>query len=312
MGSRQRQAGFTLIEILIVAALIALLSGIAAINIQRAYVDNQRKATYGELHNVATAVSFAMQDTTIIPKLCFLSQNTLFIAPPDPAYPLDPGLYLLSGFDYYGRTGQYDINQSPSLVNRVVKNWGQGIGAQAYFAAGEGRKGLFQGRRGGLTIMEIPNIYNPMVTPPGKPAQYSWPADAWGRPYVLYILYQYGVDSSGQPIVDFIDRPTRVPNYTLAVVSYGPNGIPGGSANYTAADISIGQQLWLFERADPASGADYRALTPTELTQPDGVLGGGDGISDRVQVWSFEKLGGGDGVYPGIVDIGSDDIVKEF
>jgi len=298
-GKRHR-TGFTLIEILIVAALISLLAGIAAINIQRAYVDNQRKATYGEARNLATALSFANEDIGIFPKLCFLTQNDKYIAPPQVAPYTTPGSYLLSGFDYIG----FEVNQPATLTRRIIKNWAKGMGTPGYFSAGQGRRGLFQGRRGGMVRMEVPMVnYNPVVLPPGEAqAVYDWPADPWGRPYVLYLLHLSGVDPrTGQPMVSFLDTPTRSPNYTLAVVSYGPNGIPGGREDYDAATLSQGLALRLFEKST-LPGVDFRALRPDEYTQA------------RMEAWSFVKLRGTPGplVYPGVIDEGSDDIVIEF
>jgi prepilin-type N-terminal cleavage/methylation domain-containing protein len=297
---KRQRTGFTLIEILIVAALISLLAGIAAINIQRAYVDNQRKATYGEARNLATALSMANEDIGIYSKLCFLTQNAMYVAPPQVAPYTSPGSYLLSGFDYIG----YEVNQPATLARRIIKNWAKGMGTPGYFSAGQGRRGLFQGRRSGMVRMEIPvTNYNPVVLPPGETqAVYDWPADPWGRPYVLYLLYLGGVDPrNGRPMVSFLDAPARTPNYALAVVSYGPNGIPGGREDYDAATLSQGLSLRLFEKST-LPGVDFRALRPDEYTQA------------RMEAWSFEKLRGTPGplVYPGVVDEGSDDIVIEF
>lgn len=306
----RRQTGFTLIEILIVAALIGLLAGIAMINIQRAYVDNQRKATFGEARNISTALVFTFQDIGIYPKLCFLQQNIFFIAPPQlPRLDL-PGVYLVSGFEYIG----FDVNQPATLTERIIRNWAQGQGSQGYFSAGGGRRGMFQGRRGGMVKMEIPvedyDVTDDPVIGGGQTLPiYDWPADPWGRPYVVYMLYQAGVQPDGRPDVRFIDKPTRASNYALAVVSYGPNGIPGGPSNFTAADVSIGQQLWLFSRDDRLYPAlsDYRCLTPEEYQED--VATPGAGI--RAHAWSFTKLQP-DFPYIGVTDPGSDDIVIDF
>jgi len=301
--SRHKRRGFTLIEILIVAALIALLSGIAAINIQSAYVNNQRKSTYGEARSVATAMSFAFEDVGIYPKLCFLRQNSFFIAPPAGNNPGAPGPYLVSGFEYMG----HPLSQQPTLIKRVITNWAQGFGSPGYMSASEGKRGLFQGRRGGLVRMEIPmdvQGYDPITIPGGQSLPiYEWPADPWGRPYVIYMLWQEGVRADGLPNVHFVDRPTRSPNYALAVISYGPNGIPGGNENVTAADIATGQSLWLFSRVDRAypDQSDYRCLRPSEYDP------------NRMNVYSYQRLLGVQNPNPpGITDSGSDDIVVDF
>jgi len=298
--TKHEQTGFTLIEILIVAALMALLAGIAAINIQRAYVDNQRKATYGEASQIRTALDFAYEDIGIYPKLCFLQQNIMYLAPPQAAPWSQPGNQLVSGFEYMG----YDVSQTPTLVKRIITNWAKGMGSPGYFAASQGRRGLFQGRRGGMSRMEIPtDIYSPVVLGLGESQPvYDWPADPWGHPYAVYMLYLYGAKpSSGLPDVRWVDSYSRNANYALAVVSYGPNGIPGGREDYDAATLAQGMALRLFERST-LPGVDYRALRPSEYTQ------------QRAEAWSFTKLTGAPGplAYPGVVDDGSDDIVIEL
>jgi len=296
---RRTQTGFTLVEILIVAALIALLAGIAAINIQNAYQSNQRKATYGEARSIATALSFAYEDVGIYPKLCFLSQNIFDIAPPQVAPYTQPGPSLVSGFDYMG----YDVNAPATLASRIIKNWVKGMGSQGYFSAGQGRRGLFQGRRGGMVRMEIPmDIYSPQVLPPGQalPVVLDWPADPWGRPYVVYMLHLEGAQPNGLPRVRFVNSPMDDANYALAVVSYGPNGIPGGPVDWNTAALAIGQPLCLYVRG--TYPADFRCLRPNEYT------------AARRDMWSYVRLTGalGPGGYPGVIDEGSDDIVIDF
>jgi prepilin-type N-terminal cleavage/methylation domain-containing protein len=301
--NRRKQTGFTLIEILIVAALIALLSGIAAINIQRAFVDNQRKATFGEARSIATALSFVFEDTGVYPKPCFIQHNIYFIAPPAGTNQTVPGTYLVSGFEYMG----YDVNQPATMTSRIIKNWTKGLGSPGYMAAGEGRRGLFN-RRAGIVRMEIPtDIYNPVILPTGVPLPiYDWPADSWGRPYVVYMMYQEGMLPSGLPNVKFVDRPQRAPNFALCVVSYGPNGIPGGTQDVTQTDVALGQQLWLFSKVDrqygpPNGDSDYRALRPTEYTP------------ERRDAYSYVRLlGQNPPSYTGVIDPGSDDIVIDF
>ncbi|MCX8036038.1 MAG: type II secretion system GspH family protein [Candidatus Sumerlaeia bacterium] len=295
----RRQTGFTLVEILIVAALMSLLAGIAAINIQRAYVDNQRKATYGEAYNIKTALCFAFEDIGLYPKLCFLQRPILYLAPPTYAPFTQPGGQLVSGFEYMG----YEVNQSPTLVQRVVNNWAKGMGSPGYFSAGSGRRGLFQGRRGGMCLMEIPvDIYsNPVLAMGENRPVYEWPSDPWGRPYVVYMLRLAGMKSNGLPDVRFVNSYSETANYALAVVSYGPNGIPGGRDDYDAATLNQGFQLRLYDRST-IPGVDFRALRPQEYT------------AARCEAWSFTKLLGTPGplAYPGVIDEGSDDIVVEF
>ncbi|MBM3333628.1 hypothetical protein FJY63_03110 [Candidatus Sumerlaeota bacterium] len=294
--------GFTLIEILVIVAIISLLAGLAGINVQRAYQDNQRKAAYGEGRAIATALAFAYKDITIYPKLCFLQHNVLYLAPPQTAMSTRPGSYLVSGFEYLG----YDINRTlPVLVSRVIKNWSEGTQTAGYFALGQ-RAGLFQGR-GGLVRMEVPTAgYNPVVLGMAESQPiYDWPADPWGNPYVVYMLYLAGVDFNGLPVARFPDSPMRKPNYAFAVVSYGPNGVPGGSENVPDTDRPLAQALRLYTQPTLA-GARFRCLYPQDYSAT--VMGIAEA---RAKAWSFEKLMGLTGplAYPGITDEGSDDIV---
>jgi prepilin-type N-terminal cleavage/methylation domain-containing protein len=307
IASNRKQTAFTLIEILIVAALISLLAGIAIINIQSAYQSNQRKATLGEGRSVATALSFAYEDVGIYPKLCFLSQGIFDIAPPQTAPYTQPGTFLLSGFEYTG----YDVNTPATMTNRIIKNWVKGAGSQGYFSAGSGRRGLFQGRRGGIVKMEIPmDIYNPQVLPSGQALPiYDWPADPWGRPYVVYMLIRAGNQSSGLPLVRFPNSTTDIARgniYALAVVSYGPNGIPGGPEDYNAATLAMGLSYCLYSRDDrlypgPPGQSDYRALRPQEYN------------AARRDAWSYVKLlGQNPPSYIGVIDPGSDDLIIDI
>lgn len=305
--TKRQQAGFTLIEILIVAALIALLSGIAAINIQRAYVDNQRKATFGECYNISTALQFAYDDTQVYPKLCFLSHNIHFLAPPvQPGAP-SPGPFLLSGFEYIG----HEVNQPPTVAKRIIENWAQGFGSNGYFSAPAGRRGMFQGRRGGVIKMEIPeDVYQNLVSSPDRDHPiYDWPADPWGRPYVVYLIDQSGVTPEGLPNVFFPTSHFRRHEdvvFVRAVVSYGPNGIPGGSAEWSTAEVNALTPYSLYRRDDRLypDESDYRALRPSEYNEN---IGG----ATRAQSWSFSRLNPSIPLI-GVTDDGSDDIIREF
>ena len=316
ISGTRRLAGFTLIEILIVAALITLLAGIAVINIQAAYVANQRKAALGEARQIATALSFAYEDIGIYPKFCFLPQNVFFVAPNQAAPNAQPGSLLVDGFEYMG----YDVNRPLTLTNRIIKNWAKGTTSNGYFSAGQGRRGLFQGRRGGLTRMRISIGQNPIIPveqdslPPEQRAIYDWPADPWGRPYVLYLLrLEKGLQTSnGLPRVRFVNGATEAANYALAVVSYGPNNMPGGPEDYAydTPTMTIVQRRCLYIKIqDP--WADCLALTPTQYNE----IGQNPDVPFRAQAWSYVKLGPDPEMpagHPGIIDAGSDDLIIDF
>ena len=67
-----RHSGFTLIEMLVVAALIAIFAGLAVFNIVEQLNREKEKAALAEARSIATAMSFAYDDLGFFPKLCFL------------------------------------------------------------------------------------------------------------------------------------------------------------------------------------------------------------------------------------------------
>src|SRR5690606_28279853 len=77
MRSPRNQKAFTLVELVIVGALIAIFSGIAIFGVQAQFRNNQRKAIIGETRHVAIALDFAFNDVGFFPKLCFLDDTLL-------------------------------------------------------------------------------------------------------------------------------------------------------------------------------------------------------------------------------------------
>ncbi len=257
--------GFTLIEILIVGALIALFAGMAIINIQQQYENSVRKIMIGESREIGTAMSFAHQDLGIFPKFCFLnhSRNMLFQVAGTNRLPLS---FDYMGFDVTGREQQ------------LIEGWRGG-----YFAMSQSRGNITQGRRGGIVkawLLED-NI------------AIDWPADAWGNPYVLYLLY---LMPDGAP--DFILTPSHEPDFFCAVVSYGPNRVPGGETNMSAAQVDSLRQYRIFSDYT-GTEADYTIFPVNSYTRNHALV-----YSNRYATFL--------GNLPGITDPGSDDIVFEF
>ncbi len=69
---KRRNRGFTLIEMLIVAALIAIFSALAVFNISEQLNISKGKAAVAECRSIATAMSFAHDDLGFYPKIGFL------------------------------------------------------------------------------------------------------------------------------------------------------------------------------------------------------------------------------------------------
>ena len=65
---RGTRRAFTLVEMLIVAALIALFAGLAVFNVTEQYELNKQKAAVAECRQIGTSMNFALQDLGFFPK----------------------------------------------------------------------------------------------------------------------------------------------------------------------------------------------------------------------------------------------------
>ncbi|MCD6386480.1 prepilin-type N-terminal cleavage/methylation domain-containing protein [Candidatus Sumerlaeota bacterium] len=262
---KSKNKGFTLIEILVVGALIALFAGLAIINIQQQFQTNLRKITIAETKEIGTALSFAYQDVGIFPKFCFLNRSINML------YSLSGSTQLPPSFDYMG----FDLT---GIQQRIVSQWKGG-----YFAMSQTRNRIAQGR-GGVLRVYIPGLNEPI----------DWPADPWGNPYVLYLLYLRGDD-----MPDFIITPTQEPDFFCAVVSYGPNHVPGGTDKLSPSMKSTLEGLRLYEKTGNPQ-VPYLMLPLSGYSQ-----------RERALVFSNKYLTTL-GQTPGIADPGSDDVFFRF
>lgn len=260
----RKEKGFTLVEIFIVGSLIALFAALAIINIQQQFQTNLRKITIGETKEIATALSFAYQDIGIFPKFCFLNRSLNML------YQISGSTDLPPDFDYMG----YSI---ATLQRSLKQTWRGG-----YFALSPTRNRIAQGRGGVVRVLL-----------PTSGEDIEWPADPWGNPYVLYLLY---MDSEGR--YNFILSPTQEPNLFTAVVSYGPNKVPGGSETITPEKVGQLKPYRLYEDYREDLGVPYKMLSVTEFFSP----------NPKAAVYTDPP----DTDEPGIIDAGSDDIIFEF
>jgi type II secretory pathway pseudopilin PulG len=272
---------FTLVEMFIVGALIALFAGIAIFNIQGQYLANIRKITVAEVNQIHAALSFVKMDTGTFPKLNFLNKALYH-----PEISLLTGnvrqLYLRDDFDYMG----YPIGSA--LESTILSQW-----RGPYYSVSHTRRGI--GRAiGGVVSMLLPNTG--IVT--------DWPADAYGEPYVLYLIR---VTETGG--LDWVRSATEEANYFAAVVSYGRNRVPGYKADMPipVADFNRLKNERLYKEG--GSGNDVygnpRAAQFTALTSDE---------YDQTRLRALTKIGRG-GISEdevGIIDAGSDDIIYEF
>jgi len=291
---RRLQRGFTLLEILIVGALIALFSGIAIFAVQEMYDRNRAKAMFGEAYEIGTALSFAHNDLGFFPKLHLLRLPATLVIFPTGVYP---------SFDMYGQFPPNNV----SLIANVRENWNG-----PYIGTSEARNRQAQGGRGLVTVRL--SDFSRGVTLPGigDASLVQWPTDTWGRPWVVYqVTTDFNLVSAQNPAgIRWISSPTELANYFNAVVSYGPNGVPGGlppGGPYftTEQDLATLTRHRLFTDGDLyGTGAFYtmKSLVATgEAALP--------AIEDLA--YSLNTRSNDEGEV-GILDPGSDDIIFRF
>lgn len=297
---------FTLVEMLVVASLIALLSGIALFAINDMYNNNIRKVTIGESHQLATALSIAQQDIQFYPRFNTLTRSiariSLNSAGNEYADPNAPGSTVLPGLDYYGF-----LNGSPPILPRIKTTW-----AGPYMGQSLSRDGSNRGNASGLVKVRLPDLIG--VTVDGQDASIvDWPADVYGNPFLLYVL-KSSIDQSGAGLLPkFIEHTWEEGDYLTAVVSYGRNGIPGkynpNNPGVTEAQLRAGA---LYITGDPlvSGGTAKYTLKTWNATDPSVRLDNDPANPNYAGM--LLTLGVLDPNVIGIKTSGSDDIALEF
>lgn len=213
----RRRSGFTLIEMLVVAALIAIFAGLAVFNIVEQMNREKEKAAISECRSIATALSFAHDDLGFYPKLSWLrfgqAEFLKFIQ--------DRGGLPGAAVDTFGKG-------DAGMLGRIQKNWGE-----KYLAG------------------SMPDKYVRMTLPEGLDVQ--WPADPFGMPYVPYLLKiapPPGAPTAPKTVQWANGSVGDRANYFAGIVSYGRNKVPGYVWNDPNA-LANGSALRLFAE-DPA------------------------------------------------------------
>ncbi len=224
--------GFTLVEMLIVAALIALFSAIAIIGIQAQFEANQRKAIIGESRQVAQALDFAYNDIGFFPKIAHLQASLTTLQ-------LDSEIKYGGNEDaIFSFLDSLGINVLPGspLARQSRENW-----RGPYFAASQSRTRVSQGKGGSVK----------MITTPSDNVGFDWPVDVWNNPYMHYVLNVDRTDSANPTLyfanqtqddsgnIVSLNRPGVEGNFITAVVSYGPNQVPGGGSLFQSPGDSV-------------------------------------------------------------------------
>lgn len=274
---RRDRRGFTLIEILVIALIISILSSIAIINIQQFVDNNKRKAVVAEVRQLAQALSFARDDIGYFPKLNFLTASRF-----------SPRLAIFNADGSVDRFHRdFHLYGANFSVQRDVPDWNG-----PYMGVSPARTGAAQGI-GGSIQMELAGD----AAFPAESNIQTWPADTFGEPYMVYAMKWEFDAGAGTYVARFIADPItafrEAPNAVLAVVSYGKNRLPGMAPEAETADARRDLRLYT-ESTNP--DARYRILRRGEMTQAMADVFAGDP----------------DGRGPGITEPLSDDIAYEF
>jgi prepilin-type N-terminal cleavage/methylation domain-containing protein len=308
----RRRRGFTLVELVIVGALIALFAGLAVFSIQQQFRNNQKKAMIAEARNIGAALDLSHMDVGIFPKLTFMEES-------------EPGLRFV-GSEIFGPTDQLRIFNHMDIYGRDTSGIAFPISSGwkgPYFALSQSRRGFGQGS-GGFVYMQLEDD---MVGSSAESRTRRWAADAYGNPWTVYML-DIIQQPNGTSELRFVSargpegqRATTLGNYVNAVVSYGYNQVPGGSEEIAQradllTDARAGLRLY--------SGRIGSPTEPFIILEPE-VFSNGNDLTHRraANAWSaqfFVNAGFPDtlltdpaGNTPiGITDTGSDDIVFEF
>jgi type II secretory pathway pseudopilin PulG len=249
--------GFTLVEIVIVASLIALFSGLAMFGVQQMLKNSKLKAVIGETREVGSSLLFAHQDIGFYPAIGFLSYNKDLIS----------NRYGWALIDSMG------LAITSLRMQHTYDKWGG-----PYFGASPNRN-------------QTSTRYKSIVTMhfDRGPFDIDWPADQWGNPYVLY-LFKY---ISKTDTWDFVQTSGEEPNFWAAIVSYGPDGVPGSPAGGDTVASLLSTRLFY---QDDLRAPLFRALTLTDYN------------NTRRERYSFKQINPNDARI-GIVDAGSDDLI---
>lgn len=323
--------GFTLIEIVIVAALIALLSGIGGIAVNAIYIRNVDQVVKGDARQIVTGLHSAQTDLIFFPKLSYLTQpvDTILLTDDGDITNGNETLgidIVVPALDYYGF-----LDHNPRAFVRIRDNW-----SGPYMAQTGSRKNFNRGLDSGIVKVRLPELVDGTGTGFQINSQdisiVDWPSDPFGNPFVFYALASPVEDFGGGTfgvLPSFTDSADDEGSFLTAIVSYGRNTFPGGNENtpqsfadsdlipgalFIEDDIVAGGEASFTMRTAATTAFDGSAIA-TNLILSNGSTVHGDVLralsikaTDSVSspIFSIE-----DGLV-GIIDEGSDDTVIEF
>jgi type II secretory pathway pseudopilin PulG len=274
-----------LIEIVIVAAIISLFAAMAVFAVAQFYDSQKRKAMFDETRTVGVAIGLARDDIGFYPRLSMLglSLNQVSYSSGGAQYTPD---VVLPAMDTYGYLSWNEH------VAQIVGGW-QG----PYASIAETRKSFTQGAKL-MCKMRLPeSAYVNFTSTANAPwmgndvSLVDWPCDVWGNPYMVYLVKMdlTKVDATNNPyglrlIGGTGKGPTESADYWSAVVSYGPNGIPGGTSYADSRDAS-GNLVDTQDYKDYVSGT----LTPAMLYVPGDAKTGASVTGDGMKIFTLKS-----------------------
>lgn len=163
-----RQAGFTLVEVIVVLAVILLLAGIAVPMVDSYIKDAQRARAKSEVKVLGAAIMSFYKDLGVYPgRNSSGTDNTLRVLGSGAALPASNPFTNSTTWNSWLLNASY----GDTFDNHLIENTPQGAAAQAYPTTGERR------------------WYGPYLAD-------TAPLDPWGRPYVIMLLSFFSTDAT--------------------------------------------------------------------------------------------------------------------
>ncbi|MHC5063306.1 MAG: type II secretion system protein GspG [Planctomycetota bacterium] len=198
-----RNSGFTLVEVIVVLAVVLLLSGIAVPLISGYVEDSKRARGEAEVKMLAAAVSSVYKDVGIFPSRNSSSSNsTVRCLWSGPTAPTASTFVSSGGHNFYQWAAS--TTNGDSLDNQLLSNTPQGSSGAAYPTTGN-------------------------IRWRGPYLAGSSPLDPWGRPYLVNVYSSFNTHNTN--------------NKRIFVLSAGPDGRIDTNERARATDDITGDDI---------------------------------------------------------------------
>jgi hypothetical protein len=167
-----------------------------------------------EAATIGTALSFARDDIGFLPRIYLLGMPKELISIETTA-----GLiYVRPHMDTYGYRG-YSTGAA-----QVYDTWAGPYGAKSQTQLSQGSRTVIRVRLIDTQTIGLRSLFEQQLNE--DISLVYWPADTWGNPWMVYEVL---VERINGELNYRLARSGEEANYLHAVVSYGPNGVPGGN-----------------------------------------------------------------------------------